>query len=457
MSTRFKFNILERKFILVIGDIIMVLLSLYYFIHCAFQIHEILSVKTITFYTLGLILYLMLAYVLNSYSFEKLSVFSIKMLSRSIAISLLFVIIIFFVGLFYFNPYINRVNILIFYAGTPSIIIAWRYLFDNVFKFLPPVKNVLYIYDKNSKESLKEDVESINGKDNKNTFYEVKEKLFLSSKESYFNDTLLKNIDTYDAWVINVKNYNKISPEIKNCMLSTILSGKEVITYTSFYENNYEALPIKWHNDSFYEILQLQNRKIRYLHTISSFFINLILSITVGIVFFLVTPFVWFLNLFFNKGPLFYTQKRVGQYGKEFDIYKFRSMVIEAEKTGAKMAVKNDTRITPFGRILRMFRIDELPQILAVIKGDMKFIGPRPERAVFVNQLNEITPFYNIRHFIKPGITGWAQVMYKYGENLEDSIRKLEFDLFYIKNKSITLDFRIIFKTATTVLFSRGL
>jgi lipopolysaccharide/colanic/teichoic acid biosynthesis glycosyltransferase len=131
-------------------------------------------------------------------------------------------------------------------------------------------------------------------------------------------------------------------------------------------------------------------------------------------------------------------------------------MVVDAEKSGAKMATKNDNRITPFGKILRLFRIDELPQILAVMKGDMQFIGPRPERKVFVNELNKITPFYNVRHLIKPGITGWAQVKYKYGENLEDSIRKLEYDLYYIKNKSITLDLRIIFKTVTTVLFSRG-
>lgn len=132
-------------------------------------------------------------------------------------------------------------------------------------------------------------------------------------------------------------------------------------------------------------------------------------------------------------------------------------MVTDAEKSGAAMATKNDARITPFGRILRLFRIDELPQILSVIRGDMQFIGPRPERKVFVDQLNEITPFYNVRHLIKPGITGWAQVKYKYGENLEDSIKKLEYDFYYIKNKSITLDLRIIFKTVTTVLFSRGI
>ena len=131
-------------------------------------------------------------------------------------------------------------------------------------------------------------------------------------------------------------------------------------------------------------------------------------------------------------------------------------MVVDAEQEGAKMATRNDARITPFGKILRIFRIDELPQIISVIKGDMHFIGPRPERKVFVDELNKKLPFYNVRHLIRPGITGWAQVKYKYGENLEDSIRKLEYDLYYIKNQSATLDLRIIFKTITTILFSRG-
>jgi lipopolysaccharide/colanic/teichoic acid biosynthesis glycosyltransferase len=131
-------------------------------------------------------------------------------------------------------------------------------------------------------------------------------------------------------------------------------------------------------------------------------------------------------------------------------------MVTDAEKHGAKMATKNDPRITPFGRILRKFRIDELPQVISIANGDMSFIGPRPERPSFVHKLNQISPFYNSRHLVKPGITGWAQVNYKYGENLEDSIRKLEYDLYYIKNQSITLDFKIVLKTVSTILFSRG-
>ena len=126
------------------------------------------------------------------------------------------------------------------------------------------------------------------------------------------------------------------------------------------------------------------------------------------------------------------------------------------KKRVLKWLQKNDSRITSFGKVLRIFRIDELPQIISVLQGKMTFIGPRPERKVFVDQLDAMSSFYSIRHLYKPGITGWAQVKYKYGEDLSDSIRKLEYDLYYIKNKSITLDLRIILKTITTVLFSRG-
>jgi lipopolysaccharide/colanic/teichoic acid biosynthesis glycosyltransferase len=314
---------------------------------------------------------------------------------------------------------------------------------------------VLYLYDEEGEKHLKQDVQVINGTEME-TFYKVKLTYSLADQQTVQKKSFLGAIEKVDAWIINVRNYNDFPKEVENILIRYMIKGKEVITFTSFYENVYEALPTRSDNDSFYEILQLRNKRIRYLHKLFAFGINAGLSLFVGVLFVLSVPFVWFINLFLNRGPLFYTQDRVGQFGKEFKIYKFRSMVVNAESEGAKMAALNDRRVTTFGRFLRTFRLDELPQVISIIKGDMQFIGPRPERKVFVNQLNEIEPFYNVRHLIKPGITGWAQVKYKYGENLEDSIRKLEYDLYYIKNQSASLDLRIIFKTITTILFSRG-
>jgi sugar transferase (PEP-CTERM system associated) len=158
-----------------------------------------------------------------------------------------------------------------------------------------------------------------------------------------------------------------------------------------------------------------------------------------------------------SPGPILYGQTRVGLGGNTFTVYKFRSMHQNAEAaTGAVWASKDDPRITRFGRFLRKFRFDELPQLFNVLRGDMALVGPRPERPEFVAILSERIPFYRQRHCVKPGITGWAQVNHKYGDTIEDSVTKLEYDLYYIKNLSSTLDAYIIFQTLKIILLTRG-
>ncbi|MGL4425873.1 MAG: exopolysaccharide biosynthesis polyprenyl glycosylphosphotransferase [Cetobacterium sp.] len=157
-----------------------------------------------------------------------------------------------------------------------------------------------------------------------------------------------------------------------------------------------------------------------------------------------------------SPGAVIYSQARVGENEEEFLVYKFRSMRQDAEKDGAKWAQKNDPRVTKFGNFMRKTRIDELPQLLNVIRGDMSFIGPRPERMVFIKELEKQIPYYGLRHMIKPGLTGWAQVMYPYGATVEDAKNKLEYDLYYIKCYSLYLDITILFKTLKTVIFGKG-
>jgi len=158
-----------------------------------------------------------------------------------------------------------------------------------------------------------------------------------------------------------------------------------------------------------------------------------------------------------SPGPVLYKQIRVGRNGATFPIYKFRSMYRDAEaQTGAVWASKNDPRITPLGYWLRKMRLDELPQLFNVVRGDMCIVGPRPERPEFIKMLEEKIPCYRQRLTVKPGVTGWAQVNYKYGDTIEDTVAKLEYDLYYIKNLAISLDFYIIFHTIKTVLLGRG-
>lgn len=177
----------------------------------------------------------------------------------------------------------------------------------------------------------------------------------------------------------------------------------------------------------------------------------------VGILFgIILLPLVLLGNLIANRGKLFYTQKRIGKHGKPFTMIKFRTMVANAEKNGAKWAEKNDFRVTPFGRFLRNSRLDEIPQFINILKGDMSIIGPRPERPIFVNELSKIIPFYETRHTIKPGLSGWAQVNSRYGSSVEDSLIKLQYDLFYIKHRSFFLDINILVKTLNTMIYYRG-
>ncbi len=168
-------------------------------------------------------------------------------------------------------------------------------------------------------------------------------------------------------------------------------------------------------------------------------------------------PVIALLVKFDSPGPVLFRQKRVGERNREFFVYKFRTMCQDAEKqTGAVWAQANDPRITRVGGILRKTRLDEIPQLFNVLKGDMSFVGPRPERPEFVEKLNEKIPYYAKRHFMKPGVTGWAQVCYPYGASEEDALEKLRYDLFYIKNYSLMLDFLIIFETIKVVLYGRG-
>ncbi|MBB1335596.1 exopolysaccharide biosynthesis polyprenyl glycosylphosphotransferase [Pseudoalteromonas sp. SR41-6] len=157
-----------------------------------------------------------------------------------------------------------------------------------------------------------------------------------------------------------------------------------------------------------------------------------------------------------SPGAIFYKQRRTGQYNEEFSVIKFRSMSKNAEKSGAQWASKNDSRVTRVGQFIRRTRIDELPQIINIFRGEMSIVGPRPEREVFIDSLEKEIPYYRFRHAVKPGITGLAQISYPYGASTEDAIWKHKYDIYYIKHHSTWLDIKILFKTVKVVLFGMG-
>ena len=238
-------------------------------------------------------------------------------------------------------------------------------------------------------------------------------------------------------------------------LLACKLSGVEVVDAPSFYEELTGKLLIEDLTPSSF-ILSDGFRKTHFKSICKRLFD--IFFAVIGLI--IVVPLIPILILLVkldSRGSLFFRQRRVGEGGKEFLIYKLRTMRQDAEsKTGAVWAQKNDPRITRMGQLLRKIRFDELPQLYNVLKGDMSFIGPRPERPEMIKMLEEKIPYYSERHSVKPGITGWAQIKYAYGASIEDAMEKLKYDLFYIKHMSLFLDLLILLETTKVVLFGRG-
>lgn len=244
---------------------------------------------------------------------------------------------------------------------------------------------------------------------------------------------------------------------IMDDLLDCKMSGISIIDIQTFFEREtgkvlIEYLYPSWlvFSDGFYQDIIQQYAK-RAFDIIAS-----------SILLFLATPFILFAvtAIYLESGfraPVFYRQVRVGEGGKPFMLLKFRSMRVDAEKNGsAQWATKNDSRVTKIGKIIRKTRIDELPQIYNVLKGDMSFVGPRPERPNFVVDLAEKIPYYAERHRVKPGITGWAQLLYPYGSSEKDAREKLQYDIYYLKNQGLFLDTLILIKTVEVVLFGKG-
>jgi exopolysaccharide biosynthesis polyprenyl glycosylphosphotransferase len=233
-------------------------------------------------------------------------------------------------------------------------------------------------------------------------------------------------------------------------------SGASVHNLTAIYEEYQSKVPILhlkhgWfiNSSGFYLLQNATGLKIKRL-------LDLLFSVLLLVLTLPLTLLVALLIKLDSPGPVFYAQSRYGLNSCTFQVLKFRSMIADAEKDGARWAETDDPRITRVGRIIRKMRIDEIPQLWNVMKGDMSFIGPRPERPEFISMLEKEIPFYELRHLIKPGITGWAQVMYPYGSSIEDAIQKLQYDLYYIKNYTVLLDFVILMKTLRIIIWQKG-
>ena len=356
----------------------------------------------------------------------------------------------------------NRLQIVYFFINLNIAFFLWRYTYITLIATPRFFKRVLIIGDSNDIGEVIRSLQKSDPNYKVMGFVNTGMEKFIPSEfvdVEEFKLDYLKNIIVKHGLseiVISSPHAEGITVSLYSQLIDLLENGFSIREYTQVYEELTQRVPVQHIDKDFYRFFPFsrsnQNKLYLFLHRLMDIIIS-ILGLCLGL---LVLPLVFLGNLIANRGPLFYKQERVGKNGMLFKIIKLRTMIINAETNGAVWAKKNDKRITTFGKFLRRSRLDEIPQFLNVLKGEMSVIGPRPERPVFVEELSEVIPFYETRHMVSPGLTGWAQVNANYGSSYDDALEKLQYDLYYIKHRSLFLDISIVLKTLSTIIFYRG-
>ena len=455
------FEISERKILLRVFDVFSALLVLY-FIGNIFEFSYFNISSSNYYWTIVLAIYInVFGSVFEMYNLQVAS--NQFQIIKSSILTVSLTVLVYLLTPFY-TPELpkNRIQIVYFYLAVFFAIFIWRMFYLNFLASNRFSKKVILICDREQVEELVLGLENVdphykiigyvNSDKNQNFdfHYNYIQNIDINNLENFVNTNSISEI------VIAFQKTDGITTNLYNQLIHLLESGFIIREYTQVYESITQRIPVQYVARDFYRYFPFSRSNQNQLYLLIVKIIEYIISIvglSIGLV---LLPFIFLFNFFWNKGSLFYSQERVGKNGQVFRIYKFRTMVKNAETDKAIFATTNDLRITPFGKFLRKSRIDEFPQFINIIKGDMAVIGPRPERPIFVAEIANLMPFYETRHVIKPGLTGWAQVNYSYGESIEDSLIKLQYDLYYIKHRSIFLDINIMFKTFSTVLFYRG-
>lgn len=454
------FTISERKIYLRFFDIVFPLFGLF-FINYIFEFQYFsFDSPDVNLWVISLIIYLWLfGQIFEMYN---LKVASDKYLTLRSSVITVALTTVFYVFTPVFSPELpkNRIQILYFVLALLIPILIHRILYIKLIFSPRFIKNILVIAEVSQIENLL--ALNINKRANNFNSY-ISEKKLNNHEESVeftsFDDANLKKIvkDNYINEII-VSSTKLITEKhrINNDLIDLFEAGISIKSIDNFIEGETLRISENQLTSEFYNHFTFSKSHQNNLYLVFRRFSDVVISLIGIFLFIFIIPLVFLGNIFGNRGKLFYTQKRVCKKGKEFNIIKFRTMKSNAEKNGAVWAKQNDNRITVFGRILRKTRIDEVPQFINVLIGDMSLIGPRPERPEFVEKLEKELPFYSIRHVIKPGLTGWAQVKHPYASTIKDQHEKLMYDLYYIKERNLIMDLKIVIKTISTVLFFRG-
>ena len=424
-----------RTILLPLGDVVMLMVSFFVMLVMAFpgNVSEEIIESHFTPFIIVFCIWIFVFLLFNLYDFQsvkptipnlrKIGVASIVALASS---AILFYLIPFF-GI---TP---KTNLVIFSVVFVLLFIVWRRIFYNIFSshfrkglalLIDPKK------DSESFEKIKNYIESTpqSGFFIFGTYASFQEFMFVKDKGQ---------IDT----IIVSKNLLKEQKDL----ISIYSTVKNILDLRHAYESILGKIPVDSIDETWF-LHNVQSTNNPFYNLISKM-INILTALFVLVV---TLPFLIIVALLIkltDHGSIFYTQTRVGKGGKNFKLYKFRSMVMDSETNGPVWANKNDSRMTAIGKIIRKLHIDELPQMINILRGELALVGPRPERPEFVSKLESTIPHYEFRHIIHPGFTGWAQIKYRYANSVEDSKEKLEYDLYYIKNRNFFIDLGIILRT----------
>ena len=456
-SQKIHFEISERKILLRFIDLFFTIFILVLIGHY-FQFDYFRVSQSNFYWTIVLAIYLLFfGTIFEMYNLQTAS--NRFQISKSIILTSSVTVLFYLLTPFY-TPVLpsNRLQILLFLFSILFSLSLWRYIYIVFLASNRFMKKVLFVGNSKDIDVLVAELSKFNPHYHVVGYLAVGE----SSVDAHVKRVLDEDLDefvykNYVSEIVVISSKNKLtSIDLYNKLLSLLEKGIVIRKYNQVYESSTYRLPIHFDDKELYKFFPFSRSNQNKLYVYFNRIFDIALSLVGLFFFFLVSPVLWLVNLFFNKGSFFYTQERIGKNGVPFIIYKMRTMVPNAEQNGAVFATVNDVRITSFGKFLRKTRFDELPQFINVLKGDMAIIGPRPERQVFVDEISATIPLYQSRHVIKPGLTGWAQVNYSYGASLEDSLMKLQYDLYYIKHRSLFLDINIVIKTVSTILFFRG-
>lgn len=446
-----------KQLIVLIGDIALIIMSLYLAPVLRFGVLLDPSMVFGASDIGAIIIYVLILYIFDFYNLDEKPGKASFVLQFLLAVIIANLIIASLFYLFHLRPYSTVILIISGLASLVSLVL-WRFVFISLFVYAAP-KTVLILGAGAAGKSLcnllksRHDLKIAGFVDDDPD----KQNLAIDSYNVIGKTAdLMKTIKEYNIDLIVVAVTTKRSVAFFQKLVEAKFSGVDVYEMPTFFEEFFGTIPVLHTTNMWLGFADISGVKRNIYNTkLKKIFDKsmAVIGIIIAFPFMLLTVILIKLE---SRGPVFYFQTRVGWGERTFGLIKFRSMKINAEANGAVWAQENDPRVTYVGKVIRLLRIDELPQLWNVLKGEMSFVGPRPERPEFVENLKKEIPFYSLRHAIKPGITGWAQVNYPYGATVKDALAKLEYDLYYIKNVILPLDLIIIARTVRTVLFGKG-